>query len=296
MKSFAIVGTAGYIAPRHLKAVKEVGGVIRHSYDISDSVGVLDSYFPKCMHHTDEVWFWKHLQRGGKTEPKVDTLIICSPNYTHYDYIMRALDMGMNVICEKPLIIHPWEMKHITERSKKTGKKVYSVLQLRHHPSVIEKKQSLDGKRKKVVLNYVTSRGKWYDSSWKMSRQHSGGLPMNIGIHFFDMLLWMFGEAKSFQITDGDFLWKLKGTLTLENADVEWFLSIDGNDIKKVTDKDVKVHRSITIDGDEFEFSNVFADLHTKVYQDIIDGNGYTEEDAMDSISLAYKISNNYNG
>lgn len=303
MKNFAITGVAGYIAPRHLKAIKETGNNLIAAVDPHDSVGVLDQYFPNASFFTEIERFDRHLEKLRREEPenKIDYLTICSPNNLHDAHIRLALRIGADAVCEKPLVLNPWNLDALKELEHESGKKNYNILQLRLHPSVIALKEKLQNKNQvssykhQVELTYITSRGLWYDYSWKGEISKSGGIATNIGIHFFDLLIFLFGKVKNstLQVSESR---KMKGILELENADVEWFLSIDFNDIPDKEKKEGKrTYRSILIDGEEFEFSDGFTDLHTKVYQDILNGNGFAIEDARPSIELVYKIRNGIN-
>lgn len=297
MKNFAITGVAGYIAPRHLQAIKDTGNNLVAAIDPHDSVGILDRYFPNTSYFTEFERFDRHLEklRRTKSSEKIDYLSICSPNNLHDAHIRLALRVGADAICEKPLVLNPWNLDQLQEIEKETGKKVYTILQLRVHPALIKIKEELstqvDKKQKhNVVLTYITSRGPWYNYSWKGREDISGGVATNIGIHFFDMLMWMFGDVQKNHL----FLRhsnKAAGFIELQNANVQWFLSIDRKDLPKETiEKGKPTHRSITIDGKELEFTEGFTDLHTKIYEEIIKGNGFGIETARASIEAAYDI------
>lgn len=297
-KNFAITGVAGYIAPRHLKAIKETGNTLVAATDPHDSVGILDSYFADVSYFREFERFDRFLEklrRKGDAE-KVHYLSICSPNYLHDAHIRLALRVGADAICEKPLVLNPWNLEALKEIEKESGKKVFTILQLRLHPAIValkEKYGKANHKNKKnIVLTYVTSRGPWYQYSWKGDREKAGGLSTNIGIHFFDMLLWTFGHVQSTEVHLAEPR-REAGFLELEHATVQWFLSIDSGDLpfdpqpgKKTT------YRSMSIDGEEFEFSDGFADLHTSSYREILSGKGFGLEQAFPSVELVHKLRN----
>lgn len=297
MKKFALVGAAGYIAPRHMKAIKETGNELIAALDPFDSVGIIDSYFPDADFFIEPERFDRHLDKLRKSgERKVDYVSICSPNYLHDAHIRLALRNDAHAICEKPLLLNPWNLKGLEDIEKETGKKIYNILQLRHHPSIIELKNKFDAEKSDKVhdieLTYITSRGKWYHYSWKGDVKKSGGVVTNIGIHFFDMLSWIFGEMKESHVHLMDDN-KASGLLRLEKANVKWFLSIDRDDLpQKATEKGQTTFRSIQINEREIEFSGGFTDLHTVSYQHIIDGSGYGIAEARNSIEIAHNIRN----
>ncbi|MBX3008370.1 MAG: Gfo/Idh/MocA family oxidoreductase [Melioribacteraceae bacterium] len=298
MKNFAITGVAGYIAPRHLQAIKDTGNNLVAALDKNDSVGILDRYFPSTSFFTEFERFERYLYMLHKKaeNERVNYVSICTPNFLHDSHIRLALRIGADAICEKPLVLNPWNLDALQEMEEETGKRVYNILQLRLHDSVIALKNKLDLQPKpnntkhKVKLTYITSRGLWYDFSWKGDIAKSGGIGTNIGIHFFDMLIFLFGKVKSHSLEISENR-KMKGTLELENADVEWFLSIDINDIPvKEKTEGKRTFRSILIDGEEFEFSEGFTDLHTKVYLNVLNGTGFGIEDVRPSIELAHRL------
>jgi len=294
MKNFALTGLAGYIAPRHLNAIKETGNNLIASTDPHDSVGIIDSYFPNSSFFKEYERFDRFLEKQKRLGINLDYLTICSPNYLHDSHIRLGLRLGANVICEKPLVLNPWNLDVLEDMEKEYEKRVWNVLQLRLHPSIkeLKTKYSENHKRKKVQLTYITSRGKWYDYSWKGNINKSGGIATNIGIHFFDMLMWLFGEVENIKLNINEEN-KIGGELILKNADVEWFLSIDENDLpEEVKQKNQRTYRNISIDNEQAEFSNGFTDLHTLVYQDILNGGGFGLNDARPSIELVYKIRN----
>lgn len=298
MKNFAITGVAGYIAPRHLQAIKDTGNNLVAAIDPHDSVGILDRYFPKTSFFTEFERFDRHLEKLRRThsEEKSDYLSICSPNNLHDAHIRLALRVGADAICEKPLVLNPWNLDQLQEIEAETGKKVYTVLQLRVHPALVTIKKELEKKKNNhkhdVVLTYITSRGPWYNYSWKGREDISGGVATNIGIHFFDMLMWMFGSVQKNHLFLSEHN-KAAGFIELQNANVKWFLSIDGKDLPKENiEKNKSTHRSITIDGNELEFTEGFTDLHTRIYEETINGNGFGIETARPSIEAAYNIRN----
>ncbi|NOX19417.1 MAG: Gfo/Idh/MocA family oxidoreductase [Chlorobi bacterium] len=294
-KNFAITGIAGYIAPRHLRAIKDTGNNLVAALDPHDSVGIIDSYFPNASFFTEFERFDRHidkLRREGDGK-ECRYLSICSPNFLHDSHIRFALKSGMSAISEKPLVLNPWNVDALQELEEESGNRIYTVFQLRVHPAIVELKKNLDGlKRHSVELNYITSRGIWYDFSWKGDVSKSGGIASNIGIHFFDLLIHLFGEVESFSVEINEKR-KMKGTLNLKNADVNWLLSIDGSDLpEEIKAEGKRTFRSIKIDGDELEFTGGFDDLHTKIYQDILDGKGLGIDEARPSIELAYRLRN----
>jgi UDP-N-acetyl-2-amino-2-deoxyglucuronate dehydrogenase len=289
--NFALIGAGGFVAPRHLRAIKENNQNLLAILDPNDSVGVIDMYFPDASFFTEFERFDRHcekLRREGE-EHKIHYVSICSPNYLHDAHIRFALRTEANAICEKPLVLNPWNADALKVLEKETGKEVYTILQLRLHPSIIELKKKIDNevskKKYDIVLTYITPRGKWYHYSWKGDTFKSGGIATNIGIHFFDMLCWIFGKPINnvlhFYKND-----KASGYLELEKANVLWFLSIDRNDLKSGD----KTFRSITLDGEEIEFSEGFTDLHTISYSEILKGNGFRIDEAMPSIEAVYEI------
>ncbi len=296
MKNFALIGAAGYIAPRHMQAIKDTGHRLVAAVDPHDSVGVLDRYFDQVDFFTEFERFDRHcekLRRLGD-DRRIHYVSICSPNYLHDAHVRFALRIGADAICEKPLVLNPWNLDALAELEKETGCRVYNVLQLRVHPSILELKEQVQknrsGKKYEIDLTYITSRGKWYFYSWKGEEKKSGGVATNIGIHFFDMLIWIFGEVQHSEVHYSD-VRKIGGFLELKNARVRWFLSLDKSDLpEKMRDGGQPTYRSVQIDGKEVEFSTGFTNLHTVVYQNILDGNGFGIEDARPSIELAYRI------
>ena len=295
MKNFALMGLAGYIAPRHLKAIKDTGNRLVAAVDPHDSVGIIDSYFPTAAFFTEVERFDRHLEkirRAGKGEA-VDFMTICSPNHLHDAHIRLALRVGADAICEKPLVLNPWNLDILQELEEEYGQRVWTILQLRVHPSLIQLKKRIDtennSKRHKVRLTYITSRGVWYHYSWKGNQEKSGGIGTNIGIHFFDMLMWLFGSPKKTELYIREDN-RMGGYLELPNADVEWFLSLEPEDIPDNAATGQRTFRTISVDKDEIEFSGGFTDLHTKVYEETLTGNGFGIEDARPSIELVHRL------
>lgn len=297
MKNFALIGAAGYIAPRHMKAIKDTGHNLEAALDKFDSVGIIDSFFPDADFFTEPERFDRHLdklRRSGNN--KIDYVSICSPNYLHDAHIRLALRNNAHAICEKPLVLNPWNVEALGEIEKETGKNIYTVLQLRMHPSIIALKEKVAKAPKDKIfdidLSYITSRGNWYFISWKGESQKSGGIATNIGVHFYDMLTWIFGDVKE-NIVHLSEPHTAAGYLQLERARVRWFLSLEPKNIpSEVLDSGQRTYRSITVEGEEIEFSSGFNDLHTKSYEEILKGNGFGLKDARKSIETVYTIRN----
>jgi len=295
-KNFGLIGVAGYIAVRHLKAIRDTGNNLLASLDKFDSVGILDSYFPKSDFFVEFERFDRHFDKLKRTGTKIDYVSICSPNYLHDSHIRFALRHGADAICEKPIVLNPWNVDALQEIENETGRNIYTVLQSRLHPRIIElKNKIMNGPKNKIYdidLTYITSRGNWYYISWKGDVQKSGGVPTNIGIHFFDMLSWIFGKAKK-NIVHLSLPNKAAGYLELENARVRWFLSLDAGDLPPAAaDKGQRTYRSVVVDGGEIEYSDGFADLHTTTYKEILAGRGFGLKDARQSVEIAYTIRN----
>lgn len=294
---FGLIGAAGYIAPRHMKAIKETGNNIIAALDPFDSVGIIDNYFPNAAFFTEPERFDRHMDKLRKSgDQSIDYVSICSPNYLHDSHIRMTLRNQAHAICEKPLVLNPWNVDALAQIEQETGKRIFNILQLRHHPAVIELKQKIaNGPADKVYdidLSYITSRGAWYFYSWKGDNQKSGGIGTNIGIHFFDMLTWIFGHIRE-NIVHISKPNKAAGYLLLEKARVRWFLSVDSNDLPAyVVQKGGSTFRSLLLNGEEFEFSGGFTDLHTMSYQHILNGEGFGLETVRPSISIAYDIRN----
>ena len=295
-KNFAIIGVGGYVAPRHLKAIRDTGNVLVAAADPKDSVGLLDQFSYDVRFFTEVERFDRHLEklRRGPAEKQVEYVSVCSPNYLHDAHCRLAMRVGADVICEKPLVINPWNLDALQEIEGETGCKINTVLQLRVHPALLKLKAQLDQETSSaqhdVILSYITSRGNWYQVSWKGQLEKSGGVATNIGIYFFDLLLWLFGPASDIKTYHSDPK-SMSGYIELEKARVRWFLSVDHNDLPEVAiQADKPTFRSITVDGQEIEFSGGFTDLHTRVYENTLAGNGFGIEDARPSIELTYRI------
>jgi UDP-N-acetyl-2-amino-2-deoxyglucuronate dehydrogenase len=297
MKNFALIGAAGYVAPRHLKAIKDTNNNLIAALDKFDSVGILDSYFPNADFFVEFERFDRHIEKLKRQRNiHLDYVSICTPNYLHDSHIRMALRRGAAAICEKPLVLNPWNVDALAAIEKESGQKIYTILQLRLHPSIIELKKKIErGPKNKIYdvdLTYITSRGSWYDISWKGDQSKSGGIATNIGVHFYDMLSWIFGAVK----TNNVHLREKEisaGYLEFENARVRWFLSIDENSLpKEIKEKGQRTYRSITINGEELEFSSGFTELHTQSYQGILKGNGFGLMDAKQSIEIVHDIRN----
>ncbi len=297
-KNFALIGAAGYVAPRHLKAIKDTGNRLIAAVDPNDSVGVLDGHFEDVRFFTEFERFDRHvekLRRRGEEE-RVHYVSICSPNYLHDAHVRFALRVGADAICEKPLVLNPWNIDALEELEHEHKQKIYTILQLRVHPSLIALKEKIQKEKittkKDIRLTYITSRGPWYLVSWKGQIDRSGGLATNIGVHFFDLLIWLFGEVQFSEVHLSNTI-RMGGHIELQKASVRWFLSIDQNDLPpEATDKGLRTYRSITIDGEEIEFSGGFTDLHTVVYRETLEGRGFGLSDARPSIELVHRIRN----
>lgn len=280
MASFALIGAAGYIAPRHMKAVSETGGEIVAAMDPSDSVGVLDSFFPEAHFFTEFERFDRHVDRLRRKGEGLDYVSICSPNYLHDSHTRFALRAGADAICEKPLVLNPWNIDALEEMERETGRTVHTILQLRLHPAIValreqEAARPSDAPKREVDLTYVTSRGRWYMHSWKADTKRSGGIATNIGVHFYDMLSFVFGRLQDNRVHLHEDR-RAAGYLEYERARVRWFLSISPDDLPQAAaSAGVRTYRSITVDGEEIEFSGGFTDLHTESYRAILQGGGF---------------------
>jgi UDP-N-acetyl-2-amino-2-deoxyglucuronate dehydrogenase len=297
MKNFALIGAGGYIAPRHMKAIKDTDNNLLAALDKHDSVGILDSYFPQADFFTEFERFDRHLEKQKRLGVKTDYVSVCSPNYLHDAHIRFGLRIGADVICEKPVVLNPWNIDALLDIEKETGKKIYTILQLRLHPAIIALKDKINaapaGKKYAIDLRYITSRGNWYHTSWKGDIQKSGGIATNIGVHFFDMLLWIFGDVKENNVTRHT-AETASGNLILQKANVNWMLSIDAGTLPEdVRASGKRTYRTLTIDGEEFEFSEGFTELHTKSYEEIIRGNGFGVGETKAAIQLVHNIRNN---
>jgi UDP-N-acetyl-2-amino-2-deoxyglucuronate dehydrogenase len=295
IKNFAVTGVAGFVAPRHLNAIRATGNRVVAATDPHDAVGILDRYSFDVRFFTEFERFDRHLEKlhRGPEDDRVHYVSICSPNYLHDAHVRLALRVGADAICEKPLVINPWNLDALQDLERETGRHVSTVLQLRVHPALIELRDRLNaetGRRHKVKLRYVTSRGRWYYTSWKGSVERSGGLVTNIGIHFFDLLLWLFGSVDSGEVSVLEEQ-RAAGRLELQRADVEWFLSADPADLPFVPEPGQRTtFRSIEVDGQEVEFTEGFTDLHTRIYEEVLAGRGFGIDEARPSIELAYRI------
>ena len=296
MKRFAIIGVGGYIAPRHLKAIKDTGNELVSAYDKSDSVGIIDSYFPDSAFFTEQELFDRHNTKMINEGHRLDYISICTPNYLHDAHIRYSLRLGATVICEKPVVLNPWNIDSLEMVQQREGKKAYAILQLRLHESVVALKKKIEnGPKDKIYdidLTYITPRGNWYYASWKGDKRKSGGIATNIGVHFYDILTWIFGEVKSsvVHISTHD---RVAGFLQLKNANVRYFLSICGDTLPQhVREQGGKTYRSIVIDGEEFEFSTGFTELHTVSYQKVLQGEGFEISESRPAIQTVFDIRN----
>ena len=296
MKNFALIGAGGYIAPRHMKAIKDTGNNLIAALDKNDSVGILDSYFPEADFFTEFERFDRHVEKLRRKGMPLDFVSVCSPNYLHDSHIRFGLRIGANVICEKPIVLNPWNIDALSEIEGETGNKIFTILQLRLHPAIIALKEKIDaepkGKKHLIKLDYITSRGHWYFASWKGDIQKSGGIATNIGVHFFDMLMWIFGDVKENIVTQHS-KETASGILNLEKANVNWRLSIDVNTLpKEVKAAGKRTYRILSIDGESIEFSEGFTELHTRSYEEILAGNGFPLSETRKSIELVHAIRN----
>ena len=296
MKNFALTGAAGYVAPRHLKAIKDTGNRLVAAVDPHDAVGILDRYWLDVRFFTEIERFDRHLEklRRGLEGDRVHYVSICSPNYLHDAHIRLALRVGAHVICEKPLVINPWNLDALQEIERETGRRVNTVLQLRLHPQLVALRTRIASQQPSraydVSLTYVTVRGRWYDTSWKGSDERSGGLVTNIGIHLFDLVLWLFGPVVACEVHMREPR-RLAGFLELAHARVRWFLSTDLADLPSAPEPGLKTtFRSMTVDGEAVEFSEGFGDLHTRVYEETLAGRGFGIDDSRPAIELSHRI------
>ncbi len=288
MTTFALIGVGGYIAPRHMKAIKAVGGDLAVAFDPKDSVGIIDSHFPDAYFFVEFERFDRHIDKMRRRGQKVDYVSICSPNYLHDAHCRFALRSDADVICEKPLVLNPWNIDGLAEIEKETGRKISTILQLRLHPAIQELKRKVDASPNKtfvVDLTYITSRGRWYHASWKGDESKSGGVATNIGVHFFDMLSYIFGPVTQnvVHLHDDE---RAAGYLECGRAQIRWFLSVDRNDLPDNVRGQKTTYRSITIDGEEVEFSEGFTDLHTRSYEEILAGKGFGIDEVRPSIDI----------
>jgi UDP-N-acetyl-2-amino-2-deoxyglucuronate dehydrogenase len=295
-KNFVITGVSGYVAPRHLKAIKETGNHLVAALDPNDSAGILDGYFDNVRFFTEFERFDRYIEKLRRSDEskRIDYVSICSPNYLHDAHARFALRVGADAICEKPLVLNPWNIDALQELEDESGRRIYTILQLRVHPSLIALREKLrketSGAKKDVHLTYITSRGPWYLVSWKGQVDRSGGLATNIGIHFFDLLMWFFGKVERSEVHISNAT-RTAGFLELERANVKWFLSVNQNDLPdEIKARGQRTYRSITINDEEVEFSGGFTDLHTIVYQETLAGRGFGLQDAKPSIVLVHDI------
>ncbi|MBR4917659.1 MAG: Gfo/Idh/MocA family oxidoreductase [Bacteroidales bacterium] len=296
MKNFAIIGIGGFVAPRHLQAIKDTGNNLVAAYDISDSVGIIDSFFPNADFFTEQELFDRHCTKIKNTDKKIDIISVCTPNYLHDSHTRYALRLGCDVICEKPLVLNPWNIDALQRVEEETGHRVNNILQLRLHPSVIALKKKIDeGPKDKIYdvdLTYITSRGKWYYTSWKGDAKKSGGIATNIGIHFYDMLGYLFGDVQEniVHVSSHD---RLAGFIRFQKARVRYFLSINAKTLPpEMAAKGQRTFRAITIGDEAFEFSNGFTDLHTESYRKILAGQGFGLDEVRNCIQIVYDIRN----
>lgn len=295
MNNFALIGAAGYVAPRHMKAIKETGSSLLAAMDKFDSVGVIDSYFPNAAFFTEFERFDRHIEKLRRNGKHVDFLSVCSPNYLHDAHIRFGLRMGSNVICEKPLVLNPWNVEALSELENEYGAKVYTILQLRLHEQAIRLKEQVDNMKEdkhEVELTYITSRGSWYYTSWKGNKEKSGGIATNIGVHFFDLLTWLYGDVEK-SIVHNHAHDRASGILYLQKAKVKWFLSINAETIPpEISASGKRVYRVLKLGDQSFDFSTGFENLHTKSYQHILDGQGFEISESRKAIELVHQIRN----
>ena len=287
MTYFALIGAAGYVAPRHMKAMRAVGGILKAAVDPNDSVGIIDSHFPDAHFFTEFERFDRHIDKLHRSGGRIDYVSICSPNYLHDAHVRFALRSDSDAICEKPLVLNPWNLDGLAEIEASTGRRINTILQLRLHPAIIALKQKVEmsDRRHTVDLSYVTSRGRWYHQSWKGDDKKSGGVGTNIGVHFFDMLSFVFGA-----VTDSALHLRndrqMAGSMQCEKADIRWFLSVDRADLPAGLADGQSTYRAVTVDGENVEFSAGFTDLHTASYQGVLAGNGFGLDDVRPSIEI----------
>ena len=287
MTTYALIGASGYIAPRHMKAIRDTGGDLVVAYDPNDSVGILDSHFPDAHFFTEFERFDRHVDKLRQRGERLDYVSIASPNYLHDAHCRFALRSGADVICEKPLVLNPWNIDGLAEIERDMGKRIYSILQLRLHPAIIALRDKFRNSTKKhtVELTYCTSRGRWYHASWKGDDSKSGGVATNIGVHFFDMLSFVFGKVQN-NVAHLRTPERAAGFIECERANVSWFLSVDRNDLPASVQGKKTTYRSITVDGEEVEFSEGFTDLHTRSYEEVLAGNGFGLLEVRPSIEI----------
>lgn len=295
MINFALTGVAGFVAPRHLRAIRDTSNRLVAACDPHDAVGVLDSFFPDAAFFREFERFDRHLELLRRRSPadRVGVVSVCSPNHLHDAHVRTALRVGADALCEKPLVLNPWNLDALQDLESEMGRRIWTVLQLRLHPALMSLKRRIEDRplpRAQVVLTYVTARGTWYGYSWKGDSEKSGGLATNIGIHFFDLLIWLFGSSRREEVVLSEPA-RVSGLLDLERADVLWYLSIDRRDLPFEPQPGSKTtYRSITIDGAEVEFTEGFTDLHTRVYEETLAGRGFGLAEARPSIELSHRI------
>ena len=291
--SYGLIGAAGYVAPRHMRAIRDTGGTLRAALDTADSVGVMDSYFPHARFFTEFERFDRYVDRCRRQNEKLDFISVCSPNYLHDAHVRFALRADCDAICEKPLVLNPWNIDALEAIQNDTGRRVNTILQLRLHPAIVALKEKIasdtSGRIHDVDLTYIASRGRWYYVSWKGNDDKSGGIATNIGVHFYDMLSFVFGPVRS-NIVHHRAMDCAAGYLEYERAKVRWFLSINARDLPEAVAKEQTTYRSITVDGAEIEFSGGFTDLHTLSYQGVLEGNGFGLDDVRSSIETVAHI------
>lgn len=288
MTSFALIGAAGYVAPRHMKAIKAIGGDLKVAFDPNDSVGVIDSHFPDASFFVEFERFDRFVDKLRRRGEKIDYMSICSPNYLHDAHCRFALRSDADAICEKPLVLNPWNIDGLAEIQKDTGRRISTILQLRLHPAIKALREKIAASNPNdiaVDLTYITSRGRWYHSSWKGDEPKSGGVATNIGVHLFDMLTFVFGPAQrnTVHLRQRE---RAAGYLECGRARVRWFLSVDRNDLPQDVAKEKSTYRSILLNGEEIEFSDGFADLHTRSYEEILAGRGFGLDDVRQSVEI----------
>ena len=296
MKKFVLIGAAGYIAPKHMKAIKETGNDLLAAFDPVDSVGIIDSFFPKADFFTEFERFDRYIDKLRRSGTEIDFVSVCSPNYLHDAHVRFGLRLGANVICEKPLVLNPWNIDALEKLELESEASIYNILQLRNHESILQLKNMIENKPPEeihdVELTYQTSRGNWYYASWKGDIEKSGGIATNIGIHFFDILIWLFGPVlrNTVHLHEHD---RAAGFLELRNARVKWFLSINEETLPvAVKESGKRSFRSIKVNGEEIEFSDGFTELHTIAYRQILSGEGFDLATVRPSIELVHQIRN----
>ena len=296
MPNFVLIGAGGYVAPRHMKAIRDTGNRLVAAYDKNDSVGIIDSYFPDADFFTEFERFDRHIEKLRRSGTHIDYVAVCSPNYLHDAHIRFGLRIGADVICEKPLVLNPWNVEALQDMERETGRRVFTILQLRLHPALLALREKImaapAGKVYDVQLTYITSRGKWYYSSWKGDLAKSGGIATNIGVHFYDMLTWLFGSVRenTVHLHTHD---RAAGYLELDRARVRWFLSINAETLPQpARDKGGRTFRSVTVDGEEIEFSEGFTDLHTRSYEAVLAGEGFGLQEAATAVRIVHDIRN----